>query len=122
MRPPSEDAETLTALPSAQRADPALKNLFPGVTRGTPPDSEELQALPRSTWQLANEFRSLNIINNVLCREFVYKGRPRHHQQLKPASSVPQVPNSIRSSPTGGHQGTFETAQKFVNASTGLAS
>ena len=36
-------SETLTSLASAQRADPALKNLFQWVTRGTPPSTHELQ-------------------------------------------------------------------------------
>ena len=39
-------SETLTSLASAQRADPALKNLFQWVTRGTPPSTHELQGLP----------------------------------------------------------------------------
>ena len=39
-------SETLTSLASAQRADPALKNRFQWVTRGTPPSTHELQGLP----------------------------------------------------------------------------
>ena len=105
-------SETLTSLASAQRADPALKNLFQWVTRGTPPSTHELQGLPRATWQLVNEFRSLKIINDVLCREFTHKGGPSYFQQLIPASLVPQVLNSIHSSTTGGHLGIFKTVEK----------
>ena len=93
-------SETLTSLASAQRADPALKNLFQWVTRGTPPSTHELQGLPRATWQLVNDFRILKIINDVLCREFIHKGRLSYLQQLIPASLVPQVLNSIHSSTT----------------------
>ena len=79
-------SETLTSHALVQRADPALKNIFQWVTRGTPPSTHELQGLPRATWQLVNEFRSLKIMNDVLCREFVHKRRPSHFQQLISAS------------------------------------
>ena len=105
-------SETLTSLASAQGADPALKNPFQWVTRGTPPSTHELQGLPRATWQLVNEFRSLKIINDILCREFVYKRRPSYFQQLIPASLVSQVLNSIHSSTTGGHLGIFKSVEK----------
>ena len=62
------NSQTLAFLASAQRADPALKNLFQWVTRGTPPSTHGLQGLSRATWQLVNEFRSLTIVNDVLCR------------------------------------------------------
>ena len=107
------NSQKLTSLASAQRADPALKNLFQWVTRGTPPSTNELQGLPRATWQLVNEFRSLKIINDVLRREFSHKRRPSCFQQLIPASLVPQVLNSIHSSTTGGHRGIFKTVDKF---------
>ena len=45
----SNVSETLTSLSSVQRADPALKNFFQWVTRGTPPSTHELQGLPRAT-------------------------------------------------------------------------
>ena len=86
------DSESLTSLASAQRA---LKNLFQWVTRGTPPGSQELQGLPQPTWQLAYEFRSVKIISDVVCREFVQKRRPPHYQQLIPASLV--LPVKLRS-------------------------
>ena len=89
-----------------------MKNLLQWVIRGTPPSTHELQGLPRATWQLVNEFRSLKTINDVLCREFTHKGRPSYFQQLIPASLVPQVLNSIHSSSTGGHLGIFKTVEK----------
>ena len=104
-----KSSQTLTFLASAQRADPALKNLFQWVTRGTPPSTHELQGLSRATWQLVNGIRKLKIINDVLCREFVHEKRPSYFQQLIPASLVPQVLNSIHSLTTGGHLGIFKT-------------
>ena len=83
-------SETLASLASAQRANPTLKNLFQWVTCDTPPGTQELQGLPRATWQLANEFQRLTIINDVLYREFVRKGCPSQYQQLIPASLVLQ--------------------------------
>ena len=106
------NSETLTLLVSAQRADPALKNFFQWVTRGTSASTNELQGLPRASWQLVNEFRSLKIINDVLCKELVHKGRPSYFQQLIPASLVPQVLNSVHSSTTGGHLGIIKTVEK----------
>ena len=84
------NSQTLTFLGSAQRADIALKNIFQWVTRGTPPSTHELQILSRATLQLVNEFGSLKIINDVLCREFFHKERPSYFQQLIPASLVPK--------------------------------
>ena len=49
-------SETLNALALAHRSGPPLKYLSQWLTRGTPPGSHELQVLPPSTWQLANEF------------------------------------------------------------------
>ena len=108
----ANDSEMLTSLASAQRADSAFKNFFEWVTRGTLPRTHELQGLPRATWKLVNEFRSLNIINDVLYREFVHKRRPSYFQQPIAASLVPQVLNSIQSSTTGGHLGIFKTVEK----------
>ena len=89
-----------------------MKNILQWVTRGTPQSTHELKGLPRATWQWVNEFRSLKIISNAICREFVHKGSPSYFQQLIPVSLAPQVLNSIHSSTTGGHIGIFKTVQK----------
>ena len=67
------DSGTLTSLALAQPSDPSVKNNFQWVTSGTPPSTHDLQGLPRATWHLVNEFHSLKIINDLLCREFVNK-------------------------------------------------
>ena len=61
---------------------------------------------------MVTEFRCLKIINDVLCREFIHKGRPSYLQKLIPASLVPQVLNSIHSSTTGDHLGKFKAVEK----------
>ena len=88
---------------------PSVEEPFQWITRGTPPSTHELQGLPRGTWQLVNEFRSLKIINDVL-----QKGRPLNFQQFIPVSLVPQVLNSIHSSTTGGYQGKFTSVRKVL--------
>ena len=42
----------------------------------------------------------------------IYRGSSSHHQQLIPASFLPQILKSILSSPTGGHLGLFKTVEK----------
>ena len=94
------------------RNDPALRHLLLWITRGTPPSSQILQGRAQTTWKLALEFRSLKVVNDILFREFIHKGGSSHHQQLLPASLVPQILKSIHSSPTGGHLGIFKTVEK----------
>ena len=107
-----DDSDNIPSLASAQKNDPALKHLRHWITRGTPPSSQELQGLPRTTWKLAHEFRSLKVVNDILCREFIHKGGSLHHQQLILASLVPQILKSIHSLPTGDHLGLFKTVEK----------
>ena len=107
-----DDSDNIPSLASAQRNDPALKHLLHWIRRGTPPSSQELQRLPRTTWKLAYEFRSLKVVNDILFREIIHKGDSSHHEQLIPASLVPRIPQSIHSSPTGGHLGKIKTVEK----------
>ena len=108
-----DDSDNIPSLASAQKNDPALKHLLHCITRGTPPSSQELQGKPRTTWKLAHEFRSLKVVNDILCREIIHKGGSSHHQQLIPASLVPQILKSVHLSPTGGHLGIFKIVEKF---------
>ena len=107
-----DDSDIIPSLASAQRNDPALKHLLHWITRGTPPSSQELQGLTQTTWKLAHEFRSVKLVNDILCRDFIHKGGSSHHEQLKLASLVPRILKSIHSSPTGGHLGIFKTVEK----------
>ena len=107
-----DDSNNIPSVASAQRIDPALKYSLHWTTRGTPPSSQNLYGLPRTTWKLAHQFRSLKVINDILCREFIHKGGSSHHQHLIPASLLPQILKSIHSSPTGGHLGIFKTVEK----------
>ena len=107
-----DDSDNIPSLASAQRSDPALKQLLHWITRGVPPSSQELRGLPRTTWKLAHEFRSLKVVNDILCREFIHKVGSSHHQQLIPASLVPQILKSIHSSPTGPQEATSENSKQ----------
>ena len=107
-----DDSDNIHSLASTQRNDSALKHLLHWITRGTPPSSQELHGLPRTTWKLAREFRSLKVVNHIVCREFIHKGGSSYHHQLIPASLVPQILKLIHSSPTGGQLGIFKTVEK----------
>ena len=107
-----DDSDNIPSFASAQRNDPSLKHLLHWITRGTASSSQELQGLTRTTWKLAQEFRTLEVVNDILCREFIHKGGSSHYQLLIPASLVPQILKSIHSSPTGGHLGVFKTVKK----------
>ena len=49
-----DDSHNIPSLASdQQRNDPALKHLVHWITSGTPPSSQDLQGLPRTTWKLA---------------------------------------------------------------------
>ena len=106
------DSDNIPSVASARRNDPALKHLLHWIARGTPPSSQKFKGLPRTTWNSAHEFRSLKVVKDILCREFIHKGGSSHHQQLIPASLVHENLKSIHSSPTGGNLGIFKTVEK----------
>ena len=62
--------EFSSALQIAQRNDEALNLVNQWVTRGNPPSTKELQGCPRVAWQLANQFKSLEIKDCIICRRF----------------------------------------------------
>ena len=107
-----DDSDDIHSLASVQRNDPALKLLLHWITRGMPPSSQKLQGLPWTTRKFAHEFRSLKVVNDILCREFNHKKGSSHHQQIIPASLAPQSLKSIHSLPTVGHLGKFKTVEK----------
>ena len=106
------DSDNIPSVASARRNDPALKHLLHWIARGTPPSSQKFKGLTRTTWNSAHEFRSLKVVKDILCREFIHTGGSSHHQQLIPASLVHENLKSIHSSPTGGNLGIFKTVEK----------
>ena len=92
------------ALQIAQRNDEALNFIYRWVNSGNPPSTKELQGCPRIAWQLANQLKSLEIKDGILCRRFeLPKTGDRFFQQIIPQNMVHELLSSIHSSPTGGH-------------------
>ena len=72
---PASAAETdvdefSSALQIAQRNDEALNLVYQRVTSGNPPSAKELQGCRRVAWQLANQLKSLEIKDGIICRRF----------------------------------------------------
>ena len=117
-----DDSDNLTSSASAQRNDQTLKHLLHKITRGRPPRSQELHGLPRTTWKLAHEFRSLNVVNDLLCQEFINERGPLQHQQLIPASSETQILNPSTHRPREASCDYSKQEKSFAKVSTGLVS
>ena len=106
--------EFSSALQIAQRNDEALNLVNQWVTSANPPSTKEFHDCPRVAWQLANQFKSLEIKDGILCRRFELPKTGDHFfQQFIPQNMVHELLSSIHSSPTGGHLGVFKTAEKI---------
>ena len=106
--------EFSSALQISQRNDEALNLVYQWVNSGNPPSTKELQGCPRIAWQLANQMKSLEIKDGVLCRRFELPKTGDHFfQQIIPQNMVHELLSSIHSSPTGGHLGVFKTTEKI---------
>ena len=105
--------EFSSALQIALRNDEALNLICQWVTSGNPPSAKELQGCPRVAWQLANQSKSLEIKDGIICRRFELPKTGDHFfQQIIPQNMVHELFSSIHSSPTGGHLGVFKTTEK----------
>ena len=105
--------EFSSALQIAQRNDEALNLVYQWVNSGNPPSTTELQGCPRIAWQLANQMKSLEIKDGVLCRRFdLPKTGDHFFQQIIPENMVHELLSSIHSSSTGGHLVVFKTTEK----------
>ena len=103
-----------SALQIAQRNDEVLNLVNQWVTSGNQPSAKKLQGFPRVAWQLANQFKNLEIKDGIICRRFeLPKTRDHFLQQIIPQNMVHELLSSIHSSPTGGHLGVFKTIEKI---------
>ena len=62
--------EFSSALQIAQRNVEALNLVYQCINSGNPPSTKKLQGCPRVAWHLANQFKSLEIKDGIICRRF----------------------------------------------------
>ena len=57
-------------LRKGQEADESLQLIREWIRRGRVPQNNDLKGCPELAWKLYNQFHSLHLINDVLCRRF----------------------------------------------------
>ena len=104
---PDTDASNLTEnIRKGQDADESLHLVREWVRRGRVPRNNDLKGCPELAWKLYNQFHSLYLMNDVLCRRFEPTGGDLPFlQQVVPPALVDDVLSSLHSSITGGHLG-----------------
>ena len=90
-----KEAPVRSALGQAQRQDEALSKLIQWIERGKVPTPQELQGLPRLTWQLNNQLKSLQLFDGILCRKFETTDNQVVLQQIVPPSMTQKNPISV---------------------------
>ena len=84
-----------------------------GYTAETHLGAKELQGCLRVAWQLANQLKSLEFKDGILCRTFELPKTGDHlFQQIIPQNVAHELLSTIHSSPTGGHLGFFKFTDK----------
>ena len=107
-----ETTPVRSALGQAQRHDEALSELIQWIERGKVPTPQELQGLPRLAWQLNNHFKTLQLLDGILCRSFQIGGNEVVLQQLVPPWMTHEILSVCHSSSTAGHLGADKTSEK----------
>ena len=101
-----------SALGQAQRQDEALSKLIQWIEKGKVPTPQELQGLPRLTWQLNNQLKSLQLHDGILYTKFETADNQVVLQQIVPPSMTQEILSACLSSPTAGHLGVGKTSDK----------
>ena len=102
-----------SALGQAQRQDEALSKLIEWIERGKVPTPQELQELTRLAWQLNNQFRSVQLLDGILCRRFETGDSEVVLHQMVPPSMTHEILSACHSSSTAGHLWVVKTAEKI---------
>ena len=108
-----KEAPVCSALVQAQRQDEALSKLIQWIERGKVPTPQELQGLPRLTWQLNNQLKSLQLHDGIFCWKFETADNQVVLQQIVPPSMMQEILSACHSSPTAGHLGVAKTSEKI---------
>ena len=107
-----DKTQVRSALGQAQRRDEALSKLIEWIERGKVSIPQELQGLPRLACQLNNQFKSLQLIDGILCRRFETADNQVVLQQIVPPSMTQEILSTCHSSATAGHLGVAKTPEK----------
>ena len=86
-----DETPVRSALGQAQRQDEALSKLIEWIEKRKVPTSQELQGLPRLTWQLNNQFKSLQLLDGILCRKLETADDQVVLQQIVPPSMTEEI-------------------------------
>ena len=98
---------------NAQDEDEALKIVKEWVRRGRVPRNNDLQGSPELAWKLYNQFHSLYLANDVLCRRYEPVGSELPYlQQIVPRTLVEHILTNLHSSATSGHLGLAKVMEK----------
>ena len=105
--------EFSSALQPAQQNDKALNLIYQWVTNRNPNSTRELQGCSRVAWHLANQLKSLESNDGILCRRYeLPKTGDYFFQQIKPQHMVHKLLIPNRSSSTGGRLGVFKATEE----------
>ena len=90
----------------AQEDDPSLSTVLSWIKNGKQPHRSVLQGQSRDVWVLWNNFDSLKLVNDILCRSFEDSSTGQSHlQQVVPKILQPKILKSFHSSTTAAHLG-----------------
>ena len=105
---------TKNDMQQAQEHDQSLSTVLSWVKNGKRSHRSVLQCRSRDVWVLWNNFDSLKIVNDILCRSFEGSSRGQSHlQQVVPTILRPKVLESIHSSTTAAHLGVTKTLENL---------
>ena len=117
-----DETPVRSALGQAQRQDEALSKLIQRIKKGKDPTPQELKGLPMLAWQLNNQFKSLQLLDGVLCRKFETEDNEVVLLQKVSPSMTHEISSACHSSSTAGHLGVVknlrENERKILPART----
>ena len=98
----------------AQEDDQILSTVLCWVKNRKLPHRSVLQGQSRDIWDLWNNFDSLKLVNDILCRSYEDSSKSqRHLQQVVPTTLRPKILETIHSSTTAVHPGVTKTLEKL---------
>ena len=102
-----------SALGQTQRQDKAFSKHIQRIERVKLPTPQELQGLPRLAWQLYNQFKSLQLLDGILCRKFETGDNEVVLQQTVPPTTTHEILAVCHSSSTTGQLGAAKTSERI---------
>ena len=97
-----------------QTQEDGLSTVLSWVQNGKQPHRSVLQGQSRDVWVLLNNFDSLKVVSDIVCRSFEHSSTGQSHlQQVVPTKLQPKILESIHSSTTAAHLGVTETLEKL---------